>query len=58
MVIHVPPDLPTALDILAAEHDITVLAGGTDLMVAINYGQRRPESMLSLRRVLSKRAST
>ena len=51
MVIHVPPDLPTALDILAAEHDITVLAGGTDLMVAINYGQRHPESMLSLRRV-------
>ena len=36
---------------LAADPSLTVLAGGTDLMVAVNYGQARPAGVLSLRRV-------
>ena len=47
----VPRRLPDALDALAADPSLTVLAGGTDLMVDLNYGRRRPTGVLSLRRV-------
>ncbi|HET6832743.1 MAG TPA: FAD binding domain-containing protein, partial [Acidimicrobiales bacterium] len=43
--------LDDAVAALAADPSLTVLAGGTDLMVAVNYGQRRPAGVLSLRRV-------
>jgi CO/xanthine dehydrogenase FAD-binding subunit len=47
--------LPASLDeALQARHDrpnALVLAGGTDLMVEINYGHRRPPSVISLRAV-------
>lgn len=46
-----PPSLNDALDALAADPGLTVLAGGTDLMVQLNYGVRRPAGVLSLRRV-------
>lgn len=46
-----PRTLPEALDALADEPGLTVLAGGTDLMVDLNYGRRRPAGMLALRRV-------
>ena len=46
-----PRSLPEALDALAAAPELTVLAGGTDLMVAVNYGRLRPASVLSLRGV-------
>jgi CO/xanthine dehydrogenase FAD-binding subunit len=46
---------PTRLDdvvaALAADPSLTMLAGGTDVMVAVNYGQARPARVLSLRRV-------
>jgi CO/xanthine dehydrogenase FAD-binding subunit len=46
-----PTRLDDAVAALAADPSLTVLAGGTDLMVAVNYGQRRPAGVLSLRRV-------
>jgi CO/xanthine dehydrogenase FAD-binding subunit len=46
-----PTGLADAVAALAADPSLTVLAGGTDLMVAVNYGQRRPAGVLSLRRV-------
>jgi CO/xanthine dehydrogenase FAD-binding subunit len=47
----VPRRLPEALDALAGDPSLTVVAGGTDLMVGVNYGQRRPAGTISLRRV-------
>lgn len=41
---------PTRLDDCFDE-TATYLAGGTDLMVAINFGRERPEHVLSLRRI-------
>ena len=47
----VPDRLDDALAALAGDPPPTVLAGGTDLMVEVNYGLRRPDDVLSLRRV-------
>jgi len=47
----VPRRLSEALDALADDPSLTVLAGGTDVMVGVNYGQRRPAGVRSLRRV-------
>lgn len=46
-----PTSLADALEALAADPSLEVLAGGTDLMVGVNYGTRRPSAVLSLRRV-------
>lgn len=46
-----PRTLPEALAALADDPELTVLAGGTDLMVQLNYGRRRPAGVLGLRRV-------
>lgn len=46
-----PRALDDALDALASLPDPTVLAGGTDLMVEVNFGHRRPESVVAVRRV-------
>jgi CO/xanthine dehydrogenase FAD-binding subunit len=46
-----PDRLDDALVALAGDPSLTVLAGGTDLMVEVNYGRRRPEDVLSLRRL-------
>jgi CO/xanthine dehydrogenase FAD-binding subunit len=47
--------LPTTVDdataALAADPDAHVLAGGTDFMVQVNFGHRRPPSVVALRRV-------
>jgi CO/xanthine dehydrogenase FAD-binding subunit len=51
----VPRTLPDALSALADDPTLTVLAGGTDLMVDLNYGRRRPAGVLSLRRVAGLR---
>jgi CO/xanthine dehydrogenase FAD-binding subunit len=53
--VHAPDRLDDALAILASEPAPTVLAGGTDLMVDVNYGRRRPDDVLSLRRVAELR---
>jgi CO/xanthine dehydrogenase FAD-binding subunit len=47
----VPARLDDALSALADDPGLTVLAGGTDLMVEVNYGHRRPHGVLSLRRL-------
>jgi CO/xanthine dehydrogenase FAD-binding subunit len=50
VTVHAPDRLDDALAVLAGEPAPTVLAGGTDLMVDVNYGRRRPDEVLSLRR--------
>ncbi|MGD9749998.1 MAG: xanthine dehydrogenase family protein subunit M [Acidimicrobiia bacterium] len=50
-----PATLDDALRALERDPALTVLAGGTDLMVAVNYGRLRPTSVLSLRRVAELR---
>jgi CO/xanthine dehydrogenase FAD-binding subunit len=42
MAVHLPDTVDEAVDHLAAEPSMTVLAGGTDLMVEVNDGHRRP----------------
>ena len=51
MTVLVPTDLDEALAALADDPGALVLAGGTDLMVEINAGRRRFESVVALRRV-------
>jgi CO/xanthine dehydrogenase FAD-binding subunit len=51
-----PATLDEALAVLAADPTRAVLAGGTDLMVEINFGHRAPESVLALHRVAALRA--
>lgn len=46
-----PRGLEDALAQLAATPGARPLAGGTDLMVAINFGRERPDHLLSLRHV-------
>jgi len=51
-----PESLGEALAALAADDGLDVLAGGTDLVVECTYGHRRPERVLSLRRVAELRS--
>lgn len=51
MTVLVPTSLDDALSELAADPAVTVVAGGTDVLVECTYGLRRPERLLSLRRV-------
>ncbi len=46
-----PNDLDEALEAVAAHPDATVLAGGTDLMVEVNYSHLRPQTVVAVRRV-------
>jgi CO/xanthine dehydrogenase FAD-binding subunit len=43
-----PKTLDAALDMLASRPDATVLAGGTDLMVDVNEGRRRPHNVVAI----------
>lgn len=49
MEVHLPTELRDAISATAA--GARPLAGGTDLMVEVNFGHVRPESIVSLRRV-------
>jgi CO/xanthine dehydrogenase FAD-binding subunit len=51
MLVSSPRSLEEALAAMAAAPDSVPLAGGTDLMVAINFGRLRPERVVSLRHV-------
>jgi CO/xanthine dehydrogenase FAD-binding subunit len=51
MPVIVPTSLDAALSALAADPSATVLAGGTDLMVELNSGHRRTESVVVVNRV-------
>jgi len=46
-----PTSLDEALELLDAHPGATILAGGTDLMVSVNYDHVRPESVVALRRI-------
>ncbi|MEX1207202.1 MAG: FAD binding domain-containing protein [Acidimicrobiia bacterium] len=46
-----PTSLDDALTALAEDPEATLLAGGTDLMVSVNYHALRPSSVIGIRRV-------
>ena len=46
-----PRSLEEALALRAEHPDAVPVAGGTDLMVAVNFGRARPPAMLDLSRV-------
>lgn len=46
MVVHLPDTVEAAVGQFADDPSATVLAGGTDLMVEVNEGHRRPEPTL------------
>jgi CO/xanthine dehydrogenase FAD-binding subunit len=46
-----PRTLDEALDALEAMPEAQLLAGGTDFVVEVNFGHRRPSAVVSLRRV-------
>jgi CO/xanthine dehydrogenase FAD-binding subunit len=47
-----PRSLPDALALKAERPDAVPIAGGTDVMVELNFDRRRPEAILDLTRVL------
>ena len=51
MRIDLPTSLPDALDLYAQHPEATLLAGGTDLMVEVNFSQQRPQHVIALRRI-------
>jgi CO/xanthine dehydrogenase FAD-binding subunit len=44
-------DLDEVLDHLSSAIDVTLLAGGTDLMVDLNFGRKRPQAVLAIDRL-------
>lgn len=58
MTVVVAHSLHEALDALATHPGHTVLAGGTDVMVEINMGHRRPQGIISVNRVPELRSWT
>src|SRR5260370_41420551 len=55
MRVDVARNLDRALDLLAERPTADVINGGTDLMVEINFGRKRPESVIAIDRVLELR---
>ena len=51
MSVHVARDLDDVLDHLSSATAVTLLAGGTDLMVDLNFGRKRPEHVVAIDRV-------
>lgn len=58
MPVLVPTSLDQALSMLAATPDALVLAGGTDAMVEVNAGHRKPHHVLAVNRVAELRSWT
>jgi CO/xanthine dehydrogenase FAD-binding subunit len=48
VTVHRPTSIAGALDALAASPEALVLAGGTDVMVGVNEGMRRPTDVIAL----------
>ena len=46
-----PTNLAEALEARASDPGADLLAGGTDLMVEVNFGFARPDSVIALRRI-------
>ena len=51
MEVLLPRSLDEALELKASHPDAVPVAGGTDLMVAVNFGRARPPALLDLSRV-------
>ena len=51
MDVHLPRTLDEALELRAAHPEALPIAGGTDLMVAINFDRVRPEALLDVSRL-------
>jgi CO/xanthine dehydrogenase FAD-binding subunit len=51
MSVTVARSLPEVYDALAVRPDAQLLAGGTDFMVEVNFGHRRPDAVVALRAV-------
>ena len=51
MSVAVARDLSDVLDHLSSATEVTLLAGGTDLMVDVNFGRKRPEHVVAIDRV-------
>jgi CO/xanthine dehydrogenase FAD-binding subunit len=49
--VHLPTSLAEALEVKSARTDAVPIAGGTDLMVEINFDVRRPSSIVDVTRV-------
>jgi len=47
----VAQSLDDVLDHLSSATDVTLLAGGTDLMVDLNFGRKRPERVVAIDRI-------
>ena len=56
MAVLTPTSVDEALLALASHPDAHVLAGGTDFMVEVNFGHRRPDDVVTLGRVDELRA--
>jgi CO/xanthine dehydrogenase FAD-binding subunit len=48
MTVEAPSSLARALEVLAADPDTQILAGGTDFMVEVNFGHRRPARVITI----------
>ncbi len=51
MAVLTPTTLDEALEVLAARPGAHILAGGTDFMVEVNFGHRRPDDVMALAKV-------
>src|SRR5258705_9809219 len=51
MGVHISRHVDDALGELAGRKDATILAGGTDLLVEINFGRLRPVHIVAIDRV-------
>jgi CO/xanthine dehydrogenase FAD-binding subunit len=51
MSVHVARDLNDVLDHLSSATEVTLLAGGTDLLVDINFGRKRPTDVVAIDRL-------
>lgn len=58
MAVVVPRDLSGVLTALQDEPEAHLLAGGTDLMVEVNFGHRKPPAVVCLRNVRELRERT
>ena len=51
MTVHIPTKLDEALTLLSDQPDSTLLSGGTDIMVEVNFNHRKPANVIALRKI-------
>ncbi len=56
MKVDIARDVEDALALLAADPDAALLCGGTDLMVDVNFGRRRPRAIVAIDRLRQLRS--